>query len=202
MKGEFHNLRRQIGLKSAWLFVPALGAILSGAGVVANRAVDLTQLTDAVVRAESRAARCTELERRLAAFEAAGGVERVRAAARSTARVVVPFASTVEMHAAVRLACAEAGLELERLDVGEPATVSDEEGELDLERRDVELGGQGSFAALADAVRLLASRGYPARVTQGSFERTTPLGSRFEIHAVLAMFHGPRAEENSAEEGR
>ena len=81
MKGEFHNLRRQIGLKSAWLFVPALGAILSGAGVVANRAVDLTQLTDAVVRAESRAARCTELERRLAAEIAQGRLRLADAAA-------------------------------------------------------------------------------------------------------------------------
>ena len=58
-----------------------------------------------------------------------------------------------------------------------------------LGQRNIEILGSASFSGLANLVRALSANGYPVRVLSLSLTREALSAERFEVQAVLAIFH-------------
>jgi len=137
-------------------------------------------------RAVQSTGRLTELRSEIAAFEAAGGFDRLEQVRRAAAEQVPAELSVTGARGATLLLCGASGLELSTLAIGELADPGIEGGGLGV--REVDLTGVGTPEALRRLTRGWRELGYPADLLECRLSRESGERGVFEITATLGLY--------------
>lgn len=185
--------RRARGASVVLLLVLALGGAV---GVPYHRSHRAETRHERAVRSTGR---LTELRSEIAAFEAAGGFDRLEQVRRAAVEQVPAKLSDTGVRGATLLLSGASGIELSTLAVGELADLGIDGGGFGV--REVDLTGVGTPEALRRLTRGWRELGYPADLLECRLSRESAERGGFEITATLGLYQSaPWLAATSAEQ--
>ncbi len=185
MRAPCHNLTGSgwsrgllaIGLSSV--------SLLALAGVTARPALSLVAAGSSIADEQDRVAAVVALQRKLEAFDAAGGPEMVELALARLAALLPREVEPIEVFSLLRFCARGAGFELQSLDVGGVVDLG-LPGERDaVELIELNVAGLGDLASLVRLIELVAAQGYPLAVLDVAVQRDPNRPQLFRHRASL-----------------
>lgn len=187
--GRMSNVPRGILLRASSILGPSMVALIALAGVTTPPALSIREARDALNLSRARSVQYARERNQRKHFDADEVESRARRAL-AAAREQTPAAlDLVVAQGAVRMACERAGLDLESLTVGAERDTGLAATTDRIVVQCFELIGAGSLGALVRLEGELAALGYPACVTEATFDLPDAHGRGAQGRVQLGLFH-------------